>query len=478
MYPSHIGRYEIIGLLGSGGMAEVFLGRLVGPSGFQRPVVIKRILPNLARKREFVHMFLDEARIAADIRHQNVVQVYELGQDGGSVFIVMEYLEGESILGLARRLAAREQLLSFPMSAYAIAEACSGLHAAHELTDAEGKKQNLVHRDISPANVFATYDGEVKILDFGIALAANRLTQTDPGRIKGKLAYLSPEQCRGHELDRRSDIFSLGIVLYELSTCHRLFDRGSEMLTMEAICSEELIPPSHLIQSYPSELERICMKALARDPRQRYQTALEMRTDLLELAHELSQGVDSVGALSKVMRRLFESRMLQKRALLSRIRSGRPAKSVPLGDTDKSIQLPTVLTDTDSGAESQTILNPDASSTQRPPPSPSKAWVIGAAAAGLLVSGALAAPPLLRGRAPEAIASVSVRVEVFSKPEGAQVYVADSLMGQTPLAIALPRNDRERVTVTLRREGYEPLKESFVPDVPQRLHLTLDPVRR
>ncbi|MEM7674718.1 MAG: serine/threonine-protein kinase, partial [Myxococcota bacterium] len=314
--PPHIGEYEILGLLGTGGMAEVFLGRFKGPADFQRPVVVKRILPHLARQKNFVNMFRDEARIAARINHRNVVQVHELGEDEDELYLVMEYLGGESAAGIARQLARRKKLMSFGLCAHLLGEVCAGLHAAHELRDETGRPLHIVHRDVSPANIFITYEGSVKILDFGIAVAANRLSITDAGQVKGKYAYMSPEQCRGKKLDRRSDIFSIGTVLYELSTCRRLFKRSSDMETLDAICSDSILPPSRLVNNYPPELEQICLKALQNDPENRYATAAEMRGDLVELARVLNKDKVPERALAKVMRRLFSDRMLHKQRML------------------------------------------------------------------------------------------------------------------------------------------------------------------
>ncbi len=249
--PEQIGRYQILGLLGTGGMAEILLARLSGPSGFERPVVIKRILPHLAREKRFRDMFTDEARIVAGIRHQNVVHVNELGLEGDELYMVMEYLEGESAASLARRLASSRKLLNFGLCAHIMAEMAAGLHAAHEMRHPDGTPQNLVHRDVSPANVFVTYAGEAKILDFGIAVAADRVSRTEAGQVKGKYAYMSPEQCQGAQLDRRSDIFSMGTVLYEVSTCRRLFKRASDMLTLQAICGEDVVPPRKLVHGKP-----------------------------------------------------------------------------------------------------------------------------------------------------------------------------------------------------------------------------------
>ncbi|MBX2810955.1 MAG: protein kinase [Myxococcales bacterium] len=346
--PEYIGRYEILGLLGSGGMAEILLARLHGPGQFERPVVIKRILPHLAREQRFVRMFRDEARLIAGVHHQNVVQVQDFGLDQGELYIAMEYLEGENTSSLARRLAGSQRILKFGLCAYLIAEVAAGLHAAHEAKDRTGVSKNLVHRDVSPANVFITYDGCVKILDFGIAVSADRESHTEVGQVKGKYAYMSPEQCMGRPVDRRSDIFSLGIVLYELSTCRRLFKRKSDMLTLQAICHDIAPSPVASIPEYPQALERICLRALAKSPAERYQTALEMRRDLLVLARELNGEKLPEVSLGKVMRRLFADRIEEKHLLLTKIRKGEEVTSLPASDLDSSFEVEVVE---DEGAE-------------------------------------------------------------------------------------------------------------------------------
>ena len=375
-FPPQIGRYQMLGLLGTGGMAEVLLARLVGPSGFQRPVVIKRILPHLAREQHFRDMFLDEARIVAGINHQNVVHVHELCQEDGELFMVMEYLEGESAAGLARRLSTKRKLLSFGLAAHVVAEVSNGLHAAHNLRDTEGRPQNLVHRDVSPANIFVSYDGGVKMLDFGIAVAADRVSRTEAGQVKGKYAYMSPEQCKGKALDRRSDVFSLGTVLYEISTCRRLFKRDSDMLTLQAVCSEEVLPPSQLVTNYPPALEAVVLTALQKNKEDRYQSALELRRDLLEVSRQLNEGRIPEESLARVMHKLFEERIEQKRSLLSRIQAGSEVTSVPLAEADASIELPAVAFAEDLQSESA-VSTPSARVTppprvRPPPPAPAR----------------------------------------------------------------------------------------------------------
>jgi serine/threonine-protein kinase len=336
--PGKIGRHSVVGYIATGGMAELFLGK--EPTG--RPVVIKRILPHLARQTAFVSMFIDEARIGSRAKHPNLVEVYELGQVGTDLFLVMEYLVGENLAGLVRRLTKKHERMAYGLCAYLIAEVCDGLHAAHELTDEAGNHLELVHRDVSPQNVFVTYGGDVKLLDFGVATAAHRLTQTASGEVKGKYAYMSPEQCRGEPLDRRSDIFSLGIVLYELTTQKRLFRRSNELQVMKAITEDPIPRPTREAPDYPQALEDICVRALARDPAQRYSTAAEMRDDLLKAMQQIGLDGDPHEAIASKLARLFADRMAQKRLLMDRVRGGGDLTELLVPEVDEQVEVPQV----------------------------------------------------------------------------------------------------------------------------------------
>jgi serine/threonine-protein kinase len=486
--PTQIGRYEILGLLGTGGMAEVFLGRLNGPSGFERPVVIKRILPHLAREQQFVDMFLDEARIVAGIRHQNVVTVHELGTDGDELFLVMEYLEGESLAGLARRLSRQRKLLSFGLCAHVMAEVCAGLHAAHELTNVDGRTMNLVHRDVSPANIFVTYSGEVKILDFGIAVAADRVSKTEVGQVKGKYAYMSPEQCHGKDLDRRSDLFSLGTVLYELATCRRLFKRANDVATIQAICNDDAPSPAKLLPSYPASLERITMKALARKRADRYQTALEMRRELLHASNELNGGKIPEESLARVMHKLFMDRIEQKRGMLARIRDGREITNVPSAETDSQIELPAISTSSEAmilpESQSQSSVSVISHSALAPKAPHRKAWVAGAIAAGLVVIAGTAAlttwstgsadaqdAPTIVETPPESPAP-RIKLQIVSEPAGARVLVAGLARGETPTTVELERAER-RIDVVVEKQGFVTVTQAMTPNIDQLIQVSL-----
>jgi serine/threonine-protein kinase len=271
-----LGRYRVVDEIGVGGMASVHLARMDGPGGFQKWVAIKRIHPHLVEDDQFVDMFLDEARIAAGINHANVAQVFDLGKDDNTYWIAMEYLHGEPLREIMRRAEDRRQLVGPELAARICADAAEGLHAAHELRGKNGQLLGLVHRDVTPHNLFVTYEGYTKVVDFGIAKVADRLSSTRAGTLKGKLAYMSPEQVRGAEVDRTTDIFALGVVLWELTTGHRLFRMDTDLDTLEKVQACVVPPPSQLVQNYPVELESVVMKALAKRKQDRFQTAREL----------------------------------------------------------------------------------------------------------------------------------------------------------------------------------------------------------
>ncbi|MHB1844363.1 MAG: serine/threonine-protein kinase [Deltaproteobacteria bacterium] len=274
------GRYTLLRPLAQGGMAELFLARQEGPGGFRKIAVVKRVLPHLSADPEFVRMFFDEASLVARLSHPNVVQIFDFGQAEGAHYLAMEYLAGESLASLVR--AARERGRPMPISlALGIAASvCDGLEYLHSFVDDDGCPRPIIHRDISPQNLFATYQGTVKILDFGVAKAEGRLAVTVAGRIKGKLAYMSPEQAAGRELDGRSDIFALGAVLHELLTGERLFQRDSQEAIFRALREEPIPKPSARRREVPPEIDAIVLRALARETQERFLRACDLRAEL------------------------------------------------------------------------------------------------------------------------------------------------------------------------------------------------------
>jgi serine/threonine protein kinase len=303
-----LGRYQIVKHLASGGMAEVLLARATGIEGFTRHVVIKRIRPGQAKDKGFVQMFLNEARLAAQLHHANIVQVHDIGQEGNEYFFAMEYVHGEDLRRLLTQLARHKQKLPVEHIVTIISAAAVALHHAHEQRGPDRKPLGIVHRDVTPANILVGYDGNVKVVDFGIAKAAAKKTdETQAGTLKGKASYMSPEQCTGEKVDRRSDVFALGIVLYELITTRRLFKAENDFLTMSAIVGGKVPHPKDHRPDLPDALEAIVMKALALKAEDRYQTADEMREALEQFA--ISAGLrTSTSALAAFLKQQFGER--------------------------------------------------------------------------------------------------------------------------------------------------------------------------
>lgn len=273
---SVVGRYAIHEEIASGGMASVHLGRLLGPVGFSRTVAIKRLHPHIAKDDDFVSMFIDEARLAARVRHPNVVQTLDVVQAEGELLLVMEYVHGAQ-LSLLHRLAARSGEPIPPSIVVAIvAGMLRGLHAAHDATDEQGTPLDIVHRDISPHNVMVGVDGVARVIDFGVAKAAGRLQQSSSGQLKGKIPYMAPEQVRGDRVTRRTDIFAAGIVLWESLVGKRLFTADNEAAVIGQVLSYEIPAPSEVDRGLPTALDAVVMRALERKPSLRFDTARDM----------------------------------------------------------------------------------------------------------------------------------------------------------------------------------------------------------
>lgn len=267
-----LGNYEPLLQLASGGMATVYLARQAGAAGFQRLVVLKRVHRRLLKDREFYGMFVDEARVASLIRHPNVVPVIDVVEADGELFLVLDYVESAPLSGLLAAAGAEGELLPPAVVSRILADVLAGLHAAHEAMDMQGRKLDVVHRDVSPQNVIVGVDGTSRLIDFGIAKAARRLTVTSAGVLKGKFGYMAPEQTKQLPLDRRADVFAAGIVLYEGLTGHRLFDGDEGDIVLSTLLAE--IPdPSSLVPGLPAKLDAVVQAALARDREERFQTA-------------------------------------------------------------------------------------------------------------------------------------------------------------------------------------------------------------
>ncbi|HUQ08336.1 MAG TPA: serine/threonine-protein kinase [Kofleriaceae bacterium] len=296
------GNYEIVGHLATGGMAELFLARAPDRTGPY--VVLKRILPEQARRSELVSMFLDEARLSSRLHHPNIARVLDVGRAGHSYFYTMEYVHGRNLREVLEHLVEVRRFFPLDATLSVLVAAAAGLHAAHEQRDRNGRSLEIVHRDVSPSNVMVGFDGGVKIVDFGVAHAIDHVSETRSGVVKGKTGYLAPEQCTMSQLDRRCDVFALGIVAYELVTRTRLFRRRSEYETMHAIVSEHPAPPSQVRRQLPPALDPIIMRALEKNRAHRYNTAADFQADLAALAHQLGIATGPI-AVVDAMHSLF-----------------------------------------------------------------------------------------------------------------------------------------------------------------------------
>ena len=324
MQLSKLGRYELITRIGQGGMAEVQLAVQRGPAGFEKLVVVKLIHEKLAAEKTFVDMLLDEARVAALVKHPNVVDIYDLGEVDGRYFIAMEYLEGEPLLALLR--AGREGTRLDPLStARLIADTAEGLDAAHNLRTLAGEPLGLVHHDVSLGNIVVLYNGQVKLVDFGVARATEHAGPSL--KVHGKISYMAPEKLRGQPGDRRSDIWSLGVVLWEALTLRRLFRGADERQTMQMVLDYPIPAPSAICKDVPADLDAIVMRALERDVEQRYGTAKELADDLDACLTSHSYG--RTNRIAQFMQSTFGAHIVARRNLMREVATkGMPSADV------------------------------------------------------------------------------------------------------------------------------------------------------
>jgi serine/threonine protein kinase len=481
---TRIGSYEILHQIARGGMAEIFLARQIGLERFEELVVLKKILPELAANEHFVRLFLDEARLSASLEHPNIAAVYDIGTVDGNYFFTMELVRGQDLRAILRRTAAADLRLPIEHAVQIGRHIASALHYAHEHRNPDGVVLEVVHRDVSPSNIVVSYSGTVKLLDFGVARAATRTIKTQTGALKGKISYMSPEQARGAALDRRSDLFSLGIVLWELVTTRRLFKADSDFDTLQQIVHDPIARPSATRADCPLELERIIMKTLAREKAERYQTAQELQLDLEELAREHKLGQSSV-ALGTYTRELFADEVKAWEEAETLVTASDPATPRARDELSKLLSLiepPVGGGDFASGEHDSVAFAATALSPPRPMPK--------AAASDSTTAPVAPAAPSSRGPAIAAIAAIvlvaiggvlfyvetrsrsddapppapsTAELELASTPPGAAIYVRGEptglvtpakLAGLTPGQVAiratLPGHAPASDVVTLR----------------------------
>src|SRR5664279_2763166 len=354
-----LGRYQLLSRLAVGGMAEVFLARQGELSGFKTLVVVKKVLPHLAVKPDFIAMFLDEARIASMLDHPNIVRITEVGRAGDEYFLAMELVQGKPLSSILQQSEKAKTPIPHPLAALIVANAAAGLHHAHQLTDASGHPLGLVHRDVSPQNIMVSFEGSVKVIDFGIARALGRLGDTVAGSLKGKMGYMAPEQARSENVDARADLFSLGVVLWECVAGRRLFLRENELATLRAVAYEPIPSVSKLVEVDPA-LDAIVRRSVTRNIDERFQDAEEMRMALEDWV--FSSGGASTHDLASMMKAWFPAEHVQWQ------RAARLALDMQESDPPIEVAFPNLSTG--RTGHSRTGVGPVDSSSRsyRPPP--------------------------------------------------------------------------------------------------------------
>ena len=357
---ARLGRYELLARLATGGMGEIFLARLEGAAGFEKLYVVKRILPHLADDARFRQMLISEAQIAAKMAHANICQVFELGETAGQLYIAMEYLEGVTLLPLLRRASKQQVHLDFGFIAAVATQTCDALHYAHELKDRDGETLGLVHRDVTPSNIFLTESGVAKVLDFGIAKARGASAKTEDGAVKGKYAYMAPEQLRGGAIDRRVDLFALGVVMYEMVALRRLFQRKTDYLTFRAVMEQPIPDIRRYRPDIPDALANVLARALDREPSKRFDSARQLGSAMLDALNAAGLRPWTQGDIGDFVKSNFADeigkRSQQVKTAVSRTQPGAISRStMPLivhedatNDSSEDDGFPSVETDVDS----------------------------------------------------------------------------------------------------------------------------------
>lgn len=313
--PVPFGKYLLLDRIAIGGMAEIFRAKTTGAARFEKIIAIKRIHPNMSEDKDFIRMFIDEAKIAGQLNHPNIAQIYELGRIEGHHFIAMEFIWGKDLLQILSKFKKNRAYMNPYQSAFITTKICEALDYAHKKRDAQGQPMNIIHRDISPQNILISYDGDIKIIDFGIAKARDRSSHTAAGVLKGKFAYMSPEQVRGLPIDRRSDIFAIGTLLFEMLTSRPLFSGDSDLTVLEKVRNVEIPKPRDINKEIPAEMERIILKALTRDVEERYQWASEMQEDLERYMYT-TQPIYTSKRLGTWMQKVFQAEREKEKAIL------------------------------------------------------------------------------------------------------------------------------------------------------------------
>ncbi|MBI3019580.1 MAG: serine/threonine protein kinase [Deltaproteobacteria bacterium] len=487
--PQKFGKFTLLDKIASGGMAEIFMAQTAGPGGFEKIVALKRILPSFGGHQEFISMFIEEAKITSQLTHSNIVQIYEFGEIDNTYYLSMEFVDGKNL----RQLLSRCEELKHPMPlehavfiAHKIGE---GLDYAHRFQDKKAQESlHIIHRDVSPQNILISYEGEIKLIDFGIAKIKAHEGRTKSGVLKGKFSYMSPEQASGEPIDQRSDIFSIGIILFEMLTRQRLFAGPNDAATLKKIQEAKIPAPSLFNPDVPFELEEIVFKALTKDPAKRYQTAKDFHRELTRFLHTLNPDF-TASHLAAFIRSLFSTELMEHKKHMNEVLSSivtvheKPQKldeeihplrsaqgrqdSTPEAKTQpqgkKTLPLKQISQDTEETYNKKVLL---------------QLGIMGFAVIvlSLLLLAlnqhperiiqsvapikATTPPPQDTQTPPQSAVPKLSTLRIDTAPQGADVYLDDILMGQTPLT--LPRQSQHRsLKLVIKKEGFEVLQETI-----------------
>ncbi len=464
--PEGFGKYYLVDRIAMGGMAEIFKAKTFGVGGFENLLVIKRILAHLSENEQFVQMFMDEAKVSALLQNSNIVRIYDFGKIRTNYFIAMECVEGKDAKLILRKLAERRKLLPREFAVYIAMEAAKGLDYAHKRTTLQGQPLHIVHRDVSPSNILVSYHGEVKVADFGIVKAANTFESTDVGTLKGKFEYMSPEQAQGLELDRRSDIFSLGIILWEMLTGRRAFKSDSEIRTLERIRNVDIEFPSSVNPQVPARLDEIVMRALSKDADDRYQDARELHADLIEFLYPASPDLTQQ-SLSHFMAELFADEVNRER---ERLEEGSRA-ALAVHESNHTVELDA---DWEEGAPSQgsrastpTVAVPPVAE-QRRSRTPLLLGLFALLAVLVIIAGVVLLP-MLTPTAPEPVITTIERdvaptvgaIELRIGPVPGRVMLDGTEMGQGTSVTMGDLDPSKSYPLKVEADGYLPFEETI-----------------
>ena len=485
--PQKFGKFTLLDKIASGGMAEIFMAQTLGPGGFEKIVALKRILPSFSSHQEFISMFIEEAKITSQLTHSNIVQIYEFGEIDQTYYLSMEFIDGKNL----RQLLSRCEELKHPMplehAVFVAHKICEGLDYAHRFQDKKAHESlHIIHRDVSPQNILVSYEGEIKLIDFGIAKIKAHEGRTKSGVLKGKFSYMSPEQASGEAIDQRSDIFSVGTLLFEMLTRQRLFAGPNDAATLKKIQEAKIPAPSLFNPDVPFELEEIVFKALAKDPAKRYQTAKELHRELTRFLHTLNPDF-TASHLATFMRSVFSAELAEHKKhiheVLNSVVTLQP--SVPESEEKEIPRFPTHGTVKDDEEKTQLQDKKSPSPKKLPLEGEDEVYnkkvllqlgIMGLAVVILSlllialnqhperivqsVAPLKATPAPSQKQPPQSSVQKLATVRIDTDPQGADVYLDELLMGQTPLT--LPRQPQQKpLKLVIKKEGFEALQETI-----------------